>query len=197
MHCIGGCTGVVRRSCGDSQFETCHATWDGSTLVMTNRFIERSWQWKNGQFYAKSFRDAGSGTEWLDSKPAAAATREAMKFSTRSGAMNPVQAPSLVVELTSPAAVTYHFQMFPEGRGVLMQTIVPAHTKLPSDSLESLTLKVEHVRLTQVTLDQTDAHNQLVFEKEWLPQRNEKPLQLEGNLFIAENTLHVFGPWCF
>jgi alpha-galactosidase len=199
---------------------------------MANRFVEREWQWKNGQLYATSFRDLGSGTEWLDAKQAAPSpipkntakpAPGAMKFSSRSGAMTPVQAPSLVVELTSPAAVTYRFQLFPEARGILMQTVEPANPggekrtvaepariqapsgneapepaakkpQLPSDILDSLTLATEHIRLTQVTLlDQTDAHNQLVLENEWLPQRNERELHLEGNLFIAENTLTRSG----
>ncbi len=65
---------------------------------------------------------------------------------------------------------------------------------MKSDVLDALTLNAEHIRVTQVTLlDQTDAHNQLVFTKEWLPQRNERALQLEGNLFIAENTLTHAG----
>ena len=207
-----------------ASFDSCRATWDGNRLVLSNRFVAREWQWKNGQLYATSFRDLESGAEWLDPKQAAASpipknaakpVPGAMKFASRSGAMTPVQAPSLVVELTSPAAVTYRFQVFPEARGILMQTVEPAFTggekrtaaaparaqaptgnetsepaaktaRLPSDILDSLILNAEHIRLTQVTLlDQTDAHNQLVLENEWLPQRNERELHLEGNLFIA------------
>ncbi len=116
-------------------FESCHASWDGSRLVMANRFVQREWQWKNGQFFATSFRDLESGTEWLDPKqstPSPAPKNASLsgpgtlKFSTRNGAMTPVQAPSLVVELASTASVTYRFQIFPEARGVLMQTIEPS-----------------------------------------------------------------------
>lgn len=46
-----------------------------------------------------------------------------------------------------------------------------------------------HWKLTQIEFkDQTDAHNELVHEREWLLHPCEK-LTLQGNLFILENTL--------
>ena len=56
-----------------------------------------------------------------------------------------------------------------------------------SDSLENLLLSPRHLRLTQVNLmDQTDIHNELVQEKEWM-LLNERNLELPGNLFALEN----------
>jgi len=176
-------------------FQSCHASWDGNRLTIANRLVQREWQWTSGSFHATSFRDLESGTEWLDPKhpvPAQDAKSPLLTFHSHSGAMSPVEAPSLVVELSTPAETTYRFQIFPEARGVLMQRIEPA--KPASDLLDSLTLNVEHVLLTQVTLiDQTDAHNQLVLENDWLLQRNEKPVQLVGNLFIVENSITHAG----
>ncbi|MDQ3813513.1 MAG: alpha-galactosidase [Armatimonadota bacterium] len=62
---------------------------------------------------------------------------------------------------------------------------------LPSlDDLEHLELAPPHLRLTQVTLwDQTDVHNELVFETEWLLHPNEGNFGVAGNLFIIEDTL--------
>ncbi|MEI8038826.1 MAG: alpha-galactosidase [Verrucomicrobiota bacterium] len=55
------------------------------------------------------------------------------------------------------------------------------------DSLENLVLSPRHLKLTQVTLmDQTDAHNELVQENEWL-LLNEQDLELPGNLFALDN----------
>jgi len=55
------------------------------------------------------------------------------------------------------------------------------------DSLENLLLAPRHLRLTQVNLmDQTDIHNELVQENEWM-LLNERNLELPGNLFILEN----------
>jgi len=162
-------------------FETCHASWESGRLTIANRHVERQWQWSNGQFVAISFRDLDSGTEWLAPPPKTAASdAAALQFRSRNGAATPVRAPSLEIDIAS-----YHFEIFPETRGVLIQS---------PEIHEALTLAYEHIRLTQVTLaDQTDAHNQLVFEREWLPQRNEGQLQLEGNLFITENTLTQAG----
>ncbi len=162
-------------------FQTCHASWDGRSLTLSNAYIERRWQVQKGLLTPASFRDLASGVEWLNAPaPAPSAPPGDWKFTSRSGPMSAVEAPSLVVELTSPNAVTYRFQLFPEARGVLTRT----------EPTEALTLSAEHMRLTQVTLmDQTDNHNQLVFENDWLPQRNEKALHLEGNVFVAENSI--------
>jgi len=67
----------------------------------------------------------------------------------------------------------------------------PANDPLPAvDDLEHLDLAPPHLKLTQVTLwDQTDVHNELVFETEWLLHPNEGNLQLAGNLFFIEDTL--------
>jgi alpha-galactosidase len=175
-----------------ADFGSCHASWDGSRLRIGNLYIQREWQWTAGGPRATSFRDLKSGTEWLAEAPGAATAGPAPAFHARSGAMTPVEAPSLVVELSSASGSTYRFRIFPEARGILMQRIEAGKPK--SEDMEDLTLAVEHVRLTEVSLmDQTDAHNQLVFEREWLPQRNENPLQLTGNLFAAENTLTHAG----
>ena len=222
-------------------FESCTATWDGARLTLANRFIERQWQWKEGRLFATSFRDLGplpdekASMEWLAQTPglpspvpktsAPATPSGELKFSAKSGAANAVQAPSLSVELASTSGIVYRFQIFPQARGILMQTVeraggstevVLSETQSPSgietpaspessrsgktpqpsfDVLEAFTLVPEHLRLTQVTLlDQTDTHNQLVFEKEWLLHpRNEAALHLQGNLFFIEDTLTHSG----
>ncbi len=63
-----------------------------------------------------------------------------------------------------------------------------------TDALESLMLTPLHLRLTQVTLqDQTDHHNELVFEKEWLLHPSETTLMLPGCLFYVEDVLTGTG----
>jgi alpha-galactosidase len=60
----------------------------------------------------------------------------------------------------------------------------------PQDSLEHIQIAAPHLRLTQVILlDRTDQHNELVFENEWLLHPNEALLELQGNVFIIENTI--------
>lgn len=140
----------------------------------------------------------------------------------RSGRLNPVEEESLVLELaaTIGAPCSYRFQIFPSARGVSIlfnSTVRDAVGKQPpqsggaaspsgieddavkkitveGDSLEDLLLSPLHLRFTQVTLrDQTDAHNQLVFENQWLLSPSERPLKLEGNVFFVENSLTQAG----
>jgi len=62
------------------------------------------------------------------------------------------------------------------------------------DTLDSLLLAPLHLRLTQVTLqDQTDHHNELAFEKEWLLHPSESSLTLSGCLFYVEEVLTGAG----
>ena len=63
-----------------------------------------------------------------------------------------------------------------------------------TDTLDVLTLAPLHLRLTQVTLqDQTDNHNELVSENEWLLHPSEEPLLLSGCLFCVEDVLTGAG----
>lgn len=54
------------------------------------------------------------------------------------------------------------------------------------DAIDDLMLNIQHLRFTQVTLmDQTDDHNELVHEKEWMPLHSS--FDVSGNLFHIEN----------
>lgn len=137
----------------------------------------------------------------------------------RSGRFAAVEEESLAVEAvpTEGPALSYRFQIFPEARGVAIQfhaaspesqstaaakpdkagqpsgieTTPPAAGKDEiGDSLEDLLLSPRHLRFTQVTLrDQTDIHNELVFENEWLLAPNEAPMQFQGNVFFVEDAV--------
>lgn len=121
------------------------------------------------------------------------------------------------VTVAGSPALAYRFQLFPEARGATMQFAVaggtepgqrtpaaPGASETPSgielnpanpagkeegDSLEDLLLAPQHLRFTQaILLDQTDIHNELLFENEWLLLPNEAPLKLPGNVFFVEDT---------
>ena len=58
----------------------------------------------------------------------------------------------------------------------------------------TLSLSSQHLRLTQVILvDQTDHHNELVHEQQWLLHPSDRNLQLQGNLFVIENLAEGSG----
>lgn len=59
---------------------------------------------------------------------------------------------------------------------------------------ETLPVAPMHLRLTQVEmLDQTDKHNELVHEREWLLWVNEAPLDIQGCVLTVENVLNGCG----
>lgn len=63
-----------------------------------------------------------------------------------------------------------------------------------ADCIDWLELAPAHVKLRQVEFwDQTDRHNELVFEKEWLLHPNEGDLRLQGNVFVLEDPLTGSG----
>ncbi|MFP4052293.1 MAG: alpha-galactosidase [Phycisphaerae bacterium] len=64
----------------------------------------------------------------------------------------------------------------------------------PLDSLEYIEPASMHLKLTQVVMrDQTDVHNELVFENEWLLHPDERSLSLRGNLFDLHDPLSGEG----
>ncbi len=117
--------------------------------------------------------------------------------------------------------LTYHLQVFPDSSGITVQLLMEGDSGVPVpeaeatasaatgiettpvaatiadcqlDALECLPLAPQHLRLTQVIFqDQTDAHNELVREQEWLLHPSERGLALQGNLFILEDTLTNHG----
>ena len=134
-------------------------------------------------------------------------------FTTRTGRMKSVEEESLVVDLAATGAKSsfnYRFQIFPQSAGVtlLFTPDQPAAQKKAdkapaakadgiegagtakqkqtaiSGALEDMLLSPLHLRYTQVELlDQTDVHDELVFEREWLP--------LQDNFEVPCNVFHV------
>lgn len=126
-----------------------------------------------------------------------------------------------LVAVGEQVTLRYRLQIFPDCRGVRLHlqtqgvadsVVVSTETRETgptgievdsptrtveapgSDLLESLTLAPLHLRLTQVILhDQTDRHNELVQEQEWLLHTAEHSLSLTGCLFYVEDVLTGAG----
>lgn len=65
----------------------------------------------------------------------------------------------------------------------------------PGDNVgRTLSFSEPHLRLTQVLLvDQTDHHNELVHEQQWLLHPSDRNLLLQGNLFVIEDLANGSG----
>jgi alpha-galactosidase len=192
----------------------CYARLDGDTLIVGNPVLERRWRVVDGTLQASSIR-AGD-REWLLAPVASPAPCTAT-LTTTIGRAGPTEAESLVAELVTNSR-RYRLQIFPDSAGIILQSLNPntaaaaapagavasgierpaTAEELPAaDRLEDWQLPAPHLRLTQVRLlDQTDIHNELVFENEWLLHPNEAWLELTGNLFLLEDTLTGDGLIC-
>lgn len=191
---VAAASGVAMRAdtppVQEVRFESCFAGWDGSQLKLGNRFIERTWRASGAALAPVSFRDLQSGVEWNAQGPESGGDAADLQFFSRSGSLGSVEAKSLRVELQagSPLASLYSFQLFPDARGVSLQV---SDGGAPE---ERFLLPDGHYRFVQVSLfDQTDIHNELVFEDEWLLDSNEHELRLPGNVFFLENTVTQNG----
>ena len=187
VHGLGVLSVLVSATClFGAGLSTCRATYTAGELTIANSHIERKWRVTNSTLYATFLHDIDSGQQWLAPRSEQPASRDA-KFTIKSGKLGPVEAESLVAELAI-GGFTYKFQVFPDASGVSVQLTGPSQS-VENQSLENLDLAPTHLKLTQVRLlDQTDIHNELVFEDEWLLHPNE-PLSLSGNLFRVEDSL--------
>ena len=198
---------------GNSHFERVWRIKDGLLTAVSFRDLDAKIEWLAGP--AKLPAPLPEGSMFSG--------KRALAVTTRSGRLSPVEEESLAVEMKTDGvpALSYRFQIFPAAHGVQIQFKSDAPSaaaklagasakpeastgvetnpvnpdgKATGDSLEDLMLAPQHLRFTQVTLrDQTDDHNELVFENEWLLSPNERLLRLPGNIFFVEDTLTGSG----
>jgi alpha-galactosidase len=210
VFCLLLATALLRAA----DLHSCRATFDGRELTIANSHVERKWRIENGLLQSASFRDLDAGFEWLAPHATPAGPPQSAELTRRSGKLGPVEAESLIAELTTGVR-KYRFQVFPDARGISIQLLTPAaasaqpiptinasgvevdhpaQTGAPvADSIETLDLAPRDLKLTEVRLvDQTDAHNELVFEDEYLLHTAER-LRLPGNLFFVEDPLTEHG----
>src|SRR3954454_6647525 len=115
------------------ELSSCTASFNGSELIIRNRQIERRWRVANGLLYPTSLRNLKTGTEWLarpSSQPAPfpsslANTTRDLVFSERREKSNPVEQPSLTVELWAKGStdIGYRFRIFPDANGISVQLL--------------------------------------------------------------------------
>ncbi len=146
----------------------------------------------------------------------------AVTIAAQSGRLGPVEEGSLRVSVSAPgrASFAHQLQIFPAARGIGISfsasgELGPAASAQKTaavtasgiegagddktapdagDALELFELAPQHLRFVQATLmDQTDNHNELAFETEWLLMPNEAPMKLAGNVFAVEDPLTGAG----
>jgi alpha-galactosidase len=206
--CVCLAAGLARAERLD--FKGCYAEWTESRLTVGNARFERAWVAGGAGLAPVSFVLKDPDTEWLAKPARAAGTLEVKAAAARRSA---VGAEGLRVEAAGDV-----IWIFPEASGALVESVgrdfkIPSHggksgdapsgieradepgaAASPPPGAETLALAPRHLRVTQVALmDQTDNHNELVWEREWLLMPNEAKFDVQGCLLSAENALDGSG----
>lgn len=201
-----------------ASFQDCYARWNGSELTVGNDRFERKWAVQDGLLVPQIFRIKNPGFEWLAHSNISQKDQcNSLGVTTDYGRFGPAEAESLRLKITiaGESAHSLEMKIFPGIVGavitgkddnafsppppaVFVTGIEHAENGFHKDkqppATENLFLAPAHLRLTQVNLfDQTDVHNELVSENEWLLAPNEAPFELSGNLLIVENTISEQG----
>jgi alpha-galactosidase len=198
-----------------AEFKSCYAAWEGGRLTVGNALFERAWVVGEAGLAPVSFVIKSPDAEWLAAKPPKAAGALAVKAAP--GRRSVVGAEGLRVEVSAKGAREQRtvLWVFPNAAGALAERPdgesgagaakaeqasgieVDKQQKAESGAVagaETLPLAPQHLRLTQVSLmDQTDNHNELVSEREWLLMLNEAKFELQGCVLCAENPLDGAG----
>jgi alpha-galactosidase len=191
---------------GNSHFERTWRIKDGQLTATSFRNLQTGTEW----IRQTATNPAPATPDWH------AAAAGGISIAARSGRLCVTEEESLQVLVTAKenTNLVCRFRIFPAASGVETFFDANGDTATPesasaskssatsadgveadagklaegaSDSLENLLLSPQHLRLLQVNLmDQTDNHNELVQENEWM-LLNERDLELPGNLFVLEN----------
>ncbi len=193
---------------GNSHFERKWRIQDGLLIATSFRNLQTGTEWIRQPFT----NPAPVTPDWR------AAAAEGVTITTQVGRLCVTEEEALQVLVTAIGNTNLisRFRIFPDASGVEMffdaNGISSASKLTPtgesstsaaeglegdvaktvgtaSDALENMLLTPRHLRLTQVKfMDQTDIHNELVQENEWM-LLNERNLELSGNLFALENPI--------
>jgi alpha-galactosidase len=195
-----------------ASFKDCYASWNDSELTVGNSTFERKWVIENGRLKASTFCTKNPDFEWVtESKVKKNSDDNIFMVVADHGQFSPTEAESLRLKLTIRGKTSQQLELkiFPETPGTIIisddtsnarqasaaiqvsgvehHETSPAQISRSSDA-ETLSIAPRHLKLTAVTLvDQTDAHNELVSEKEWLLAPNESPFELSGNILFLED----------
>ncbi len=177
-----------------------YAQIQGDTLRLGNALMERTWRVSGTALLPVSVTDKRSGFEWIV-PPAPPAFSPALATLEQHLDDGGVGEPALraTVRITAPGQNTagiYHFHV--PGTVAALSVWVERSGDESKDAsspfLETLQLAPLHLRMAQVELrDQTDEHNELAFEHEWLIHPAERTVSLSGNLFWFEDVLSGRG----
>jgi alpha-galactosidase len=199
------------------EFKGCYAAWENGRLTLGNALFERAWVAGDSGLVPVSFVLKNPDTEWLSASARQSKTTGTLELTSSTGRRSAVGSEGVRLEVTVKGKTTQQasFWLFPDAPGVLAERSeaegggsaakeaqasgieVDVQQKSAAAAVagaETLALEPQHLRVTQVMLmDQTDNHNELVSEREWLLMLNEAKFDVQGCVLIAENVIDGTG----
>ena len=200
-----------------AEFKGCYAEWANGRLTVGNTLFERVWVAGDAGPVPVSFKMKNPDDEWLASPAKMAPSAGAFEVTTSTGRRSVVGAEGLRLAVTAKGKKPQQVSLwlFPDAAGVLVERLdaeigvgaskaaqasgieVEPPQKVAAESVagaETLALAPLHLRVTQVSLmDQTDNHNELVSEREWLLMSNEAKFAVQGCVLVVENVIDGSG----
>jgi alpha-galactosidase len=198
-------------SAGQIAFKGCYANWRSNEIVIGNTRFEGKWIVADHQLRPISFQVKGGESEWFEPlSNRSNRGKDRLSVDAATGRFGLLESESLRLRITIPENGKRYreIRVFPEMAGALffcdqvsdvatneasklMVDISPRTNQTPS---EDILLAPQHLNLTEVALvDQSDSHNELVFEREWMLAPNETEFQITNNLIFIENPLTSAG----
>ncbi|MDA3923968.1 MAG: alpha-galactosidase [Kiritimatiellae bacterium] len=201
---------------GDLNFNGCYASWNEAQITVGNKRFERVWVCGDKGLKATSFVLKGVPEIVLaqDSKPKKSCNTLDVK--AVKGRRSIVGSEGIKLEL-AVKGINQRLVMwlYPEAGGVLMQQLSgevdskDSSEKVVATGSESATkegkgksiagadtlkFKSIHLRVNEIELmDQTDRHDELVFEREWLLMLNEAGFDIKGCVLNVEDMMSGCG----
>jgi alpha-galactosidase len=198
-------------------FKGCYASWENGRLTVGNALFERAWVAGDAGLEPVSFVLKNPDTEWLAGSARQAKMTGTLEVKATTGRRSVVGAEGVRLDVTAKGKKTQQASLwlYPDAAGVLAERLdnesgVGVVKDIQASGIESdkpqkgesaaiagaetLALEPQHLRVTQVALmDQTDNHNELVSEREWLLMPNEAKFDVQGCVVIAENVIDGTG----
>ena len=217
ISCLFTLVAVLSARAEKMDFKGCYAAWENGRLTVGNTLFERVWVAGDAGLVPVSFMLKNPDAEWLSGSARQAKASGTLEVKSSTGRRSAVGAEGVRLEVTAKGKKTQQVSLwlYPDAAGALMERLeaeaggaavkeaqasgievdaLQKNTAAAVAGAETLALEPQHLRVTQVMLmDQTDNHNELVSEREWLLMLNEAKFDVQGCVLTAENVIDATG----
>lgn len=192
----------LQQATNEARLGKCYARWTATTLTIGNEQFERRWRIDGGQLVCHEFIASNTSKKWsVATKNAKQPPLFELQVTSSVERYSPVSREMLTLTLQEKKqAPAIRLQLLPEMAGILVTRIGSAADASTNRHLkrfaafQQLAIAPLHLRVTEVELvDQTDGHNELVFEDEWLLAPSDGLVSLRGNVAVFEDSISGGG----